>query len=463
MMRKVTKRIFTILLFIFVVSLLPIFKGKNIYKYVSNSVNNPIKKLSAERQAVYDKMKVSSLNIKGRKTGTAPFNSGSVSNIDGVDINDTDDYIRTFDKISYLVEVGVEPNTSAEGVTSTSIFNGGVIKVKATLPNQGSDTVMRWEKDAWMGENVSFEDDNRIMYAEYIVDKNTSISNSIQNLSFTVKIDGYKKEITDDMKPTFEIWMEGNKPDNSESSAASLNIKDTKNIIISGHPSYDVHVSSPSIINHDTLDGKKGQYDSFGIALALRQDVSGFNDLRGIEYPKGKIDVDLSLNLQYKNGNAYVPLSDLNGTKLIAYSVNMMLEEDELFGKYYPKNVLHINAWDLPYGRNIGISSDGYTRGVQDTGNVVANFEGNNITVSFDNYVLNGKFPNSQAANPGVYPNTLGYFAVANVQLFTPFYVDSESNIHEELLNVKAKEVVDFLNRFIIDTVYFLEEGDNND
>ena len=35
--------------------------------------------------------------------------------------------------------------------------------------------------------------------------------------------------------------------------------------------------------------------------------------------------------------------------------------------------------------------------------------------------------------------------------------------LYNMFLNVKAKDIVKFLDRFIIDTVYFLEEGDNND
>ena len=40
--------------------------------------------------------------------------------------------------------------------------------------------------------------------------------------------------------------------------------------------------------------------------------------------------------------------------------------------------------------------------------------------------------------------------------------VDREE-LYNMFLNVKPREIVDFLNRFIIDTVYFLEEGDSND
>ena len=39
----------------------------------------------------------------------------------------------------------------------------------------------------------------------------------------------------------------------------------------------------------------------------------------------------------------------------------------------------------------------------------------------------------------------------------------NRDELYKMFLDVKASEVIEFLNRFIMDTVYFLEEGDNND
>ena len=49
--------------------------------------------LSAERQEVYDKMQIEYVNIKNRITGTAPFNEGTTSNENGIDVSDKDDYV----------------------------------------------------------------------------------------------------------------------------------------------------------------------------------------------------------------------------------------------------------------------------------------------------------------------------------------------------------------------------------
>ena len=220
---------FTIIL-ILVAFLAPIYRGVNLLSMVSQK--RDYYALSEERQELFDKMKIEYVNIKNRITGTAPFNVGEESNENGVDVSDKDDYVRTFDVMKYTVELGVGPNTSHSGVTNSSVFDGGVIKVKAKLPNQGDPTLMRWEKDAWM-QNVSYSEDKTEIYAEYHVPSGVSITNANQNLTFTVKVDGYKKEVTSEMAPEFEVWMEGNSPDDATSSANSIKQKDTRNIIIS--------------------------------------------------------------------------------------------------------------------------------------------------------------------------------------------------------------------------------------
>ena len=60
--------------------------------------------------------------------------------------------------------------------------------------------------------NINFKSENGILYnsdkteiyAEYHVPSGVSITNANQNLSFTIKVGGYKKEITSDMNPEFE-------------------------------------------------------------------------------------------------------------------------------------------------------------------------------------------------------------------------------------------------------------------
>ena len=164
------------------------------------------------------------LKITERLTGTEPFNNASGSNSNGVDISPDDNYVRTNDSINYTLEVRIL------GTADYEDKSGGILKIKGTLPNQGSPILMVFEEQAWM-QNTILSDDKTEIYTEFHFDSNqTPIGN--QTVTFTVKTLGYKKTITDAMKPTFELWMEGNKPDNPSSSIASKTVKDTLPTII---------------------------------------------------------------------------------------------------------------------------------------------------------------------------------------------------------------------------------------
>ena len=428
--RKIIKCIIVIIVLLGLLTL-PIFKGESFYlksyKFITQKMD--YYNLSEERREAYDKMRIEHLNIKSRITGTAPFNTGSVSSSDGVDVADNDDYVRTFDVMKYNVELGISPNTEHSGVTPASVFQGGVIKVRAKLPNQGDITLMRWEQDAWM-QNVKYSNDKTEIYAEYHVPSGVSVTNANQNLSFTVRVDGYKKEVTPEMAPEFEVWMEGNKPDDSTSGASSITQKDTRTTIISGHPSYDIALCKSNLNQNDKKDGQNGGYYSFSVGVALKQDVSTFGDLRGVEYPVGEFEINLELLYKYSDthtnegyktidANTEGAAGLANGTSLIAYSKNMDLSAPG----FYPANKPHNHGYHLPAGKQgLGTASD---KSVQDSGNISTSINDNKINIKFNNYVLNGIFPEFAAADYIVMGNNTGYFAVENIELFSPYYDDN--------------------------------------
>ena len=317
------KKVFVVILII--ISLFCITKGKtyeNIKSFISNKIymNN----LSVQRKNNYDKMKIDSFNLKSRHTGTAPFNNLEESNTLGVDINDSDDYVRTFDYVKYEFEVGIVPNNDISGVNDISSFRGGVIKVKAKLPNQSNQILMTWEEDAWM-RNIVYNSDKTEMTAEYYISNNINVTHSIQTLSFTLKVNGYKSEITDSMMPIFEVWMEGNKPDNNSSTAKSLIYKDNGKLIISARPSYDVDLKASTYIYSGRKGDAIGQYISYGVGVALIQPYDYIDDLRGVEFPTGKFDVELENSYLAKNSGSnekYFDITTDTNASLVAYSKN---------------------------------------------------------------------------------------------------------------------------------------------
>ena len=458
-MKSIMKKkylIIPLITLVFIISFFAIFKVIN--KSIWFSVNNPVEKLSYDRQLVYDKMKIDFLNIKSRTTGTDLITDDVLASDDtGNDVSETDDYVRTFDYIKYMLEVGITPNVLPSGVTNSSAFEGGVIKVRAVLPNQGDQTIMRWETDAWM-QNVSLSDDNRILYAEYHVPDGTNITNANQNLSFTIKVDGYKKIITDDMKPIFEVWMEGNKPDNDSSSALSVSVKDDRDIIISGHESFDIVVTAGGYLNlprQREVNGVlvDGQYLNYGVGVALYQDNPKIrynpllNDLKGICYPStDEFTINLKMQYYYKliSSNSWQlmdastpgTINVINGTQIIEGGVN-----GDNKPNYYPindngtVNTYIKSVTGYPNGR-----AGNVVNSVQNSGEMSYTQDIENITITFRNYTLNGTFPDRALGNSfkqeayGKY----GFFATSNFEVFVPHY-DAGLDVYDYQLAVQAE------------------------
>ena len=332
----ITGIIVSILVIILGVFIIPFFNGKSLF----NAYIYKIKyydSLSPERQANYDKMKISYAKITKRVTGTEPFNTetkksvddGSVvSNSEGIDVSANDNYIRTFDTITYNLEVGIERNEAT--TTDLERISGGVIKVKVTLPTYAEGRpLMIWDsKDVWM-KNASISTDQTVLTAEYHFDENESPIGGNQELSFSILVEGYKKEITDEMKPKFEVWMEGNKPDNLSSSVESKIIKDEEPLIISAKKDYALNIYEGQINQRATRDGVIGNYISYYASITLNKKGSGYKSLFGLEIPTEKITTNLNIEYYYRDINSdddWIKIEDdtpratnrINGTTVIS-------------------------------------------------------------------------------------------------------------------------------------------------
>lgn len=160
MKRRINRIIIPILVLVIPILFLvvPIFNGRTAYSILTYK-DIYYDSLSDTRQEAYDKMQVEEVKITERKTGSPNFNTdtrqsiddGSVlSNMEGIDVSEKDDYVRTFDTVSYVLEVNVEENPNAD-IPEGTIIKGGVIKVKATFPKgPNGEQYAIWERHAWM-------------------------------------------------------------------------------------------------------------------------------------------------------------------------------------------------------------------------------------------------------------------------------------------------------------------------
>lgn len=439
-MRKVSY--FFIIAIFLILRLIFLSNDEKAYNILSSLINEKYgSNLSFERLQNYDRMKIDYVNIKSRLTGTAPFNDGVVSDDMGIDVSENDDYVRTFDSVKYTLEFGVSLNETINE-NSYSTISGGVVKVKAKLPNQNDEILMTWEEDAWM-KNIEYNEDKTEIYAEYYISSDENIISANQSLSFTIRMNGYKKEVSKDMAPEFEIWMEGNSPDNEQSGIDSVKIKDDKNtLIISAKPSYDVDIKASTYLYPGYNNSLMGEYIGYGIGVALVQPYDYINDLRGVEYPTGNFEVELENTYSarnIRNSSKYVTVQSntdkslgvLNNTTMVAYSVNGVSNFN-----YYPT----VNSYTRTLPRGI----NGGDRGVTDSGTMLASLDSNITTISFNNYVLDNNYPVRNIIEKSTvvnYPKYLGYFLSGNVQLFVPYYDNESTDSYDYLFNTVVRRI----------------------
>lgn len=422
-----------------------ILESNGIYQSLSNSSSEEDEEIDLK-----DAMKINQITIVGRATGTGPFTQVEEGEeipsvpAPGEDYSDTDNYVRTFDIVQYNLNVQIVPNTDKDGVTDASTFKGGIVKVKATLPNQGENPGLTWEEDAWM-QNVSISDDGTVLYAEYqIPDTQTSCPN-VQSLTFTYKIGGQVVPVTEDQRPIFEVWMDGNSPDNEESLASSVSIQDTiyDPIQISAKSGVNVKLTKGDLtqrwtyVDPNTGVPTNGYYLNYGIAIGVAQDEAGITDLRGLEFPTGSFSVDLKLDYTVNNisitEDSEGSLGSANGTFLVGYSLNG--EKNSL---YWPRDSIKTSS--LPYG-NRDLYPDDIERTVYDSGEIMAVQGKDVITITFNNFKFDGIFPTENTSGGAFADGKQGYFAVGNIELFSPFYEEIE-DVAEYQLKINATNIV---------------------
>ena len=172
------------------------------YFTTNNGLNE--EKIAAAQDPNYDKMKISYVNIKERKTGVAPFNS--ISDDNGNDENETNEYVRTYDYVYYTIEVGIERNS--ETTTSTETIKGGKIKVKATIPKNDGLQYLSFIKDSWM-QSYNLNNTCSEITATYIIPADKTPVGGTQQLSFTLVATGTEKQL----KATDNNTCEGYRPE----------------------------------------------------------------------------------------------------------------------------------------------------------------------------------------------------------------------------------------------------------
>ena len=233
---------------------------------------------------------VSSSEIILRETGTGPFDS---NNEPGNDKDAENDIVRSFDQISWTVE-----NTlSLKDLQSDTSYTGGILQVKAELPEAVKGKA-KWDLDSMIwAENAEIIDD-RIFVAYYSLSTEQISIPGKQNIEFILKVLGAPNGL--EIQPTFTVNIVGNEENEK------VNVTDNQAVIVSAAPALNIEIKRNSRLNYksyfdynsgdESLSSNEntifGRMSGYSLILQLYNNDAN-KQLKGIEIPKGDITFDL--------------------------------------------------------------------------------------------------------------------------------------------------------------------------
>ena len=204
------------------------------------NTNNGIQEQANNEKLVGEDVYVDLAEITNIEDGTAEFDSDDEP---GNDSSASNKIVRSFDKISYNVELTM---SLKEGHETSE--NGGKILIEASLPSSLAKLV-KWDVDsmAWLeGSGVVSEDGTKLT-GSYTMDKNTAATAGKQSVRLVLQVwgAGNGTEIT----PTFNFKLEGN--DDSE----KFNITaDTVRVSATGKYNVQLSDNTEYLANKTTVD-----------------------------------------------------------------------------------------------------------------------------------------------------------------------------------------------------------------
>ena len=380
---------------------------------------------------------VSSVQILQRNTGTGPFDSDDTP---GNDSSEDNNIIRSFDQITWTLE-----NTMVLKDTATSEnYKGGVLEVKAEVPENCANLV-KWDIDS-MGwaENATVSSDGRTFTAQYSLSTSEVTVPGKQTLIFVLKVNGIQNG--EEIQPTFEIKLSGN--DDSE----KVTLVDNDVIIASAMPRYNLALKRNSALYKEielTENGvtQKGRLYGYSIIAQLYNDNKD-KGLKGIEYPEGEINFDFELKLEKSS------VSGTSATEDITDSVNPILYNYKLnnydnASGYIPNREMAVtfhaaHEWQAP------AANGGGDRACYNSGSIEMTQEDNIIHMTIDDYKFNGIFPTKYAGQGSDttirYAENIGCFSASYFQIFVPYTDESSEAGYNYYLTVEDKNFSAYSN-----------------
>lgn len=199
---------------------------QNIKKLQTQNENNDIgKSILVSDTILGEEAKISSAQIIQRKTGIGPFDENDEA---GNDSSESNNIVRSFDKITWTVECTMVLKDSSDQKS----YRGGVVEVKAELPNTCSN-VVKWDLTsmAW-AQNATVSADGRIFTAQYQMKTSEVTVPRKQTLGFSLDVLNAQHGL--EISPKFTVGLLGNSNDEK------YKIENVDAVYVSAAPKYNI-------------------------------------------------------------------------------------------------------------------------------------------------------------------------------------------------------------------------------
>ena len=365
--------------------------------------------------------KITSAQIIQTKTGTGPFDENDEP---GNDSSEDNNIVRSFDQVTWTIE-----NTMAVKGNNATSYTGGKIYVEATVKgSEFTSETFKWDKDSmkWM-ENATISSDGLTITGCYTLTSTDVTVPGKQNLVLVAKVLGATNGTK--LQPTIKTWLNGN----TEEDKVTL-VSDT--VTVSAAPSYNVKlIRNGNCANRTTL--KVGNQDVtgrvYGYAVVFQLYNSSISKgLKGIEYPTGKISVDLDMSLSKKNSNSsqITDITDTVTPLLYNYSLAANGTKGLIDGKS-----LYTGSSSFAYNGNGAFPQGKITSdrdvSVYNGGTPTLTQNGSKLILEIEGYKFDGRYPKynyGQDRRYGVaYTENIGCFASIYFQVIVPDWDEYDS------------------------------------
>lgn len=212
----------------------------------NESTNNDIgKSILASDTILGEEAKISSAQIIERKTGIGPFDENDEA---GNDSSESNNIVRSFDKITWTVECTMVLKDSSDQKS----YRGGVVEVKAELPNTCSN-VVKWDLTsmAW-AQNATVSKDGRIFTAKYQMKTSEVTVPGKQTLGFSLDVLNAQHGL--EISPKFTVGLLGNSNDEK------YKIENVDAVYVSAAPKYNIVLqNNKALQNNVEVDLGEGE------------------------------------------------------------------------------------------------------------------------------------------------------------------------------------------------------------